>query len=54
MPSLIKGQNLVRIEVIPNDEDGTSITNLYCDLNHCGKALTIQSNGPKVFKMSNA
>jgi hypothetical protein len=47
MPSLTKQQNLVKIEVLPNDEDGTFVTNLYCDLNHCGQALTIQSNGPK-------
>ena len=43
----MKGQNLVKIEVLPNDEDGTFVTNLYCDLNHCGNALTIQSNGPR-------
>jgi hypothetical protein len=25
MPSLMKGQNLVKIEVIPHDEDGTFV-----------------------------
>ena len=44
---MTKGQNLVKVEVLPNDEDGTFVTNLYCDLNHCGKALMIESNGPK-------
>jgi hypothetical protein len=47
VPSLLTQQNLVRIEVIPNDEDHTFVTNLYCDVNHCGKALSIESKGPK-------
>jgi hypothetical protein len=37
----------LEIEVIPNDDDKTFETNLHCSRNHCGKAVSIDSQGPK-------
>lgn len=38
--------SFLEIEVIPNDADQTFQTNLQCSLNHCGKTVVIDSNGP--------
>jgi hypothetical protein len=37
----------LEIEVQFNQDDGTFQTNLFCDLNRCGRDVTIVSNGPK-------
>jgi len=37
----------LEIEVKVNQEDDTFQTNLFCDLNQCGRDVTIVSDGPK-------
>ena len=37
----------IEIEVTVNQEDDTFQTNLFCDLNQCGRDVIIVSNGPK-------
>jgi|SRR6266511_3174140 len=37
----------LEIKVRANPDDGTFSTDLFCDLNHCGKNVTIFSDGPK-------
>jgi len=37
----------LEIEVKINQHDGTFQTDLFCDLNQCGKNVTIVSDGPK-------
>ncbi len=37
----------IEIEVTVNQEDDTFQTNLFCDLNQCGRDVTIVSDGPK-------
>src|SRR5258708_20765475 len=37
----------IEIEVTVNQEDDTFQTNLFCDLNQCGRGVTIVSDGPK-------
>src|SRR6266436_5808776 len=37
----------IEIEVTVNQEDDTFQTNLFCDLNQCGRYVTIVSDGPK-------
>ena len=40
----------IEIEVKINQDDGTFQTNLFCDLNQCGRYVTIVSNGPKTIQ----
>jgi hypothetical protein len=40
----------LEIEVIPNDDDETFETNLHCSRNHCGKTVSIDSDGPKTIQ----
>ncbi len=37
----------LEIEVKLDQNDGTFQTNLFCDLNHCGRDVNIFSDGPK-------
>jgi hypothetical protein len=37
----------IEIEVKVNQDDHTFQTNLFCDLNQCGRFVTIVSDGPK-------
>jgi hypothetical protein len=37
----------LEIKVTVDQSDGMFQANLFCDLNHCGKGVTIFSNGPK-------
>jgi hypothetical protein len=37
----------LEIEVTANQDDGTFQTDLLCDLNHCGKNVSIFSDGPR-------
>ncbi len=37
----------LEIEVTANQDDGTFQTDLFCDLNHCGKNVSIFSDGPR-------
>src|SRR5260370_23694744 len=40
----------LEIEVKINADDDTFQTNLFCDLNQCGKYVTIVSDGPKTIQ----
>ena len=35
------------ISVTPDEDNGTTQTDLFCNVNHCGKLVTVVSNGPK-------
>jgi len=50
-PSFIPANpTCVEVEVKPNDDDDTFETNLCCALNHCGKTVAIDSDGPKTIQ----
>ena len=35
------------ISVTPDEDNGTTQTDLFCNVNHCGKLVTVVSNGAK-------